>query len=577
MLSIIKKVFKPSYYILGLAIFALTLAQTLCDLYLPEKLAEIVTYIQQGAPSTQIWNTGLLMLLVALAGCLCSVIISYIASRVGAGFSARARSLMFSKIQGFSLEEMNKFSTASLITRSTNDVQQVQLAIIMGLRVLLMAPIMAVGATVKILQNSAQLSITTAIVIVILIVVMSSIFMVVLPKFNKVQKLTDDVNRITRESLTGIKVIRAFHAEDIQEKKFEKTNQELTKTNIFVNKALNFMQPFTQFLINGLNLSIVWVGAYLVNSNPNNLAIMTSFTGYAMQLLMSFLMVIMAFVFIPRAAVSARRMNEVLTTTPKIHDPETPQTTPQNGEICFNDVTFNYPDAEENVLEHISFTAKKGETIAFIGSTGSGKSTLINLLMRFYDVTQGSITLNGVDIREYSQHELHERIGYVPQKSVLLSGTVAENIAYGKPEATQEEIETSARIAEAEEFITQMPKGYQSYISQGGKNVSGGQKQRLSIARAIIKQPEIIIFDDSFSALDYKTDKKVRANLNEHLKDSTKLIVAQRIGTIMDADTIIVLDQGKIVGKGTHKQLLKSCKVYQEIAHSQLSKEELNA
>ena len=270
-------------------------------------------------------------------------------------------------------------------------------------------------------------------------------------------------------------------------------------------------------------------------------------------------------------------MNEVLTTTPKIHDPETPQTTPQNGEICFHDVTFNYPDAEENVLEHISFIAKKGETIAFIGSTGSGKSTLINLLMRFYDVTQGSITLNGVDIREYSQHELHERIGYVPQKSVLLSGTVAENIAYGKPEATQEEIETSARIAEAEEFITQMPKGYQSYISQGGKNVSGGQKQRLSIARAIIKQPEVIIFDDSFSALDYKTDKKVRTNLNEHLKDSTKLIVAQRIGTIMDADTIIVLDQGKIVGKGTHKQLLKSCKVYQEIAHSQLSKEELNA
>ena len=570
---------KAKDWLLVALIVGITVAQVFFTMRLTDKTSDIVGAIQAvsngmpGATTADIWRHGGIMLGYAVCSALCQVLTGITASHVASGFSATMRSKVYSKVESFSIAEVNKFSTASLITRTTNDIQQIHMANIMVLRMLIYAPIMAIWAICKINASSGQLTIATAVAVVILVLCILAIMLTVMPKFRMMQKLTDRLNGVTRENLTGIRVVRAYNAEDYQEKKFEKANSDFTKTQLFTGRVMALMSPVMMLVMNGLTLALYWIGAALINAGETDYQTIVSFMMLASQVIMAFLMMLMMLILLPRAQVAAKRINEVLDTPLSISDPENEQPLTEEGTVEFRDVSFRYPDAGKDVFEHISFRAEKGQTVAFIGSTGSGKSTLINLVPRFYDATEGEVLVDGVNVKDVKQSTLRSKIGYVPQKGVLFSGTVAENIGFGG-KADRAGIEEAAKVAEADGFITEMG-GYDSTISQGGKNVSGGQKQRISIARAVAQKPEIMIFDDSFSALDYKTDRQVRENLKGALSGATNLIVAQRIGTIMDADKIIVLDKGKAVGEGTHKELLENCPIYREIALSQLSKEEL--
>ena len=527
--------------------------------------------------TTYILRTGAKMLALAFLGMAASILVGLLASRVGAGVGRRLRENVFRKVVGFSNAEFDKFSTASLITRSTNDIQQIQLLLVMILRMVLYAPIMAIGGIWKVFHTNVGMSWIIGLAVAVIIVIVGFLFLVVMPKFKLIQNQVDKLNLVSREILTGLSVIRAFGTQKYEEERFDDANKALTKTNLFVNRAMTFMMPLMMFVMNSIAVLIVWVGGHSINDGAMQVGDMMAFIQYTMQIIMAFLMICMISVMLPRAAVSAGRVDEVLTSETMIHDPKNPSHIPEEGKgkIVFDHVSFRYPGAEEDVLHDISFTAEPGKTTAFIGSTGCGKSTLVNLIPRFYDVTDGKITIDGKDIRNVSQHELREKLGYVPQKAVLFSGDIASNILYGNPEGSEAEMTEAATIAQATEFIEQKKKKYKSTISQGGSNVSGGQKQRLSIARAIAKHPDVYIFDDSFSALDYKTDATLRAKLKEKTSESTVMIVAQRISTILHADQIIVLDDGQIVGKGTHKELLKTCEAYYQIASSQLSEKEL--
>lgn len=585
MLRIFKN-FRKQEVVLALFSVVFVVAQVWLELKLPDYMREITSLITtQDSAMHDILIAGGKMLLCAFGSLLVTVLVAVCASRIASNFSAIVRGKLFDKVQSFSMEEIGRFSTASLITRSTNDVTQVQMLIVMGLSIMLRAPIMAVMAILKIVDKSWQWTLSTGVAVVVLLVVVIICVSLCMPKFKRLQSLTDDINQVTRENLTGLNVVRAYNAEAYQEEKFEKVNKDLTDTHWFTSKTMAFMMPTIMMIMNGLSLAIYWIGAVLINDAQDMqgkftlFSDMVVFSSYAMQVVMSFMMLVMIFIMLPRASVAAKRILEVLDTEPSIED-GTRDTFPvmKDGEVEFKDVSFKYPDAEEYVLEHISFSAKKGETIAFIGATGCGKSTAINLIPRFYDATEGEVFVDGVNVKEYTQEALHNKIGYVSQKAILFSGTIADNVAYGengKAPATQDDIAMAVKVAQASEFVEKKDQGYDGYVAQGGSNFSGGQKQRLSIARAIARQPEILIFDDSFSALDYKTDRILREALRKECKDATKIIVAQRIGTIRDADKIIVLDDGQIAGMGMHDELMKNCEVYQEIAYSQLSKEEL--
>ncbi len=524
-----------------------------------------------------ILKTGAKMLGLAALGMAASILACLMASRVGAKVGRGLRRDTFRKVIGFSNAEFDKFSTASLITRSTNDIQQIQFLTVMILRIVLYAPVMAIGGILKVSKTNVDMFWIIGLAVLLIVMVVAVLFIVVMPKFKIVQNMVDKLNLVSREILTGLPVIRAFHTEKHEEERFDKANKDLTKLNLFVNRAMTFMMPTMMLVMNGITVLIVWVGGHSINDGAMQVGDMMAFIQYAMQIIMSFLMICMISVMLPRAAVSAERVDEVLKSETKIHDPKEPKTLPKNGkgEVAFEHVSFHYPGAEEDVLHDITFTAKPGETTAFIGSTGCGKSTLVNLIPRFYDVTEGKIMIDGQDVRDLTQHELRDKLGYVPQKGVLFSGNIASNIMFGNPAGSEQEMTEAAQIAQAVEFIDTKPERYKSPISQGGANVSGGQKQRLSIARAIAKHPDVYIFDDSFSALDYKTDTVLRSALKEKTTDSVVLIVAQRISTILHAEQIIVLDDGKIVGKGTHEELLKTCDAYYQIAASQLSESEL--
>ena len=524
-------------------------------------------------------QTGGQMAALALLGMVASIMVAFLASRVGASAGRDLRSGVFHKVVGFSNNEFNHFSTASLITRSTNDIQQIQMLIVMLLRMVLYAPILAIGGVLQVMKTNVSMSWIIGLAVIIIAFVVLLLFLVVMPKFKVLQNLVDQLNLVTREILTGLPVIRAFSTEKHEEERFDDANRTLTKTNLFVNRAMTFMMPVMMLVMNGVSVLIVWTGAHGISDGKMQVGDMMAFIQYTMQIIMGFLMLCMISIMLPRAAVAADRVEEVLKSETMIHDPKQEKHFPEDGKgvLTFNHVSFRYPGADEDVLEDITFTAKPGETTAIIGSTGSGKSTLVNLIPRFYDVTSGDITLDGVDIREVKQHELREKLGYVPQKGVLFSGDIASNIMFGNSHGSDDEMIEAAEIAQATEFIDTKPEKYKSPISQGGSNVSGGQKQRLSIARAIAKHPQVFIFDDSFSALDYKTDVTLRRALAEKTSGSTVLIVAQRISTILHAEQIIVLDEGKVAGKGTHAELLKNCPVYREIAESQLSRKELEA
>ncbi len=585
MLRIFKNLRKKEV-VLALFSVVFVVAQVWLELKLPDYMRKITSLITtQDSAMHDTLIAGGKMLLCAFGSLLVTILVAVCAARIASNFSAIVRGKLFDKVQSFSMEEIGRFSTASLITRSTNDVTQVQMLIVMGLSIMLRAPIMAVMAILKIVDKSWQWTLSTGVAVIVLLIVVIICVSLCMPKFKRLQSLTDDINQVTRENLTGLNVVRAYNAEGYQEEKFEKVNKDLTDTHWFTSKTMAFMMPTIMLIMNGLSLAIYWIGAVLINDAQDLqgkfslFSDMVVFSSYAMQVVMSFMMLVMIFIMLPRASVAAKRILEVLDTEPSIED-GTRDTFPvmKDGEVEFKDVSFKYPDAEEYVLEHISFSVKKGETIAFIGATGCGKSTAINLIPRFYDVTDGEVLVDGVNVKEYTQEALHNKIGYVSQKAILFSGTIAENVAYGengKAPATQDDIAMAVKIAQANEFVEKKDQGYAGYVAQGGSNFSGGQKQRLAIARAIARQPEILIFDDSFSALDYKTDRILREALRKECKDATKIIVAQRIGTIRDADKIIVLDDGQIAGMGTHDELMKNCEVYQEIAYSQLSKEEL--
>lgn len=527
------------------------------------------------ATTGDIWYYGGLMLAVAAGSALAQALVGLIASHVGSQLSKRLRTEIYNKVDGLSIAERDRFSTPSLITRTTNDVQQVQMANVLMLRMAFAAPITAVWAICKIQAASWQLTVATAVAVVLLVLFLTMLMVFALPKFKITQKLIDRINGVSRENLTGIRVVRAYNAEKYQEAKFDKANKDITGVQLFTSRLMALMSPIMMIIMNGISLAIYWLGASLINHGITDYPTVTAFMSLASQIIMAFMMLMMMFVLMPRAVVSAKRINEVLDTEPTIHDPETESEIVETGTVEFENVSFSYENSDAPVVKNISFKANRGETVAFIGSTGSGKSTLINLVPRFYDATEGVVKVDGVDVRELKQSTLRSKIGYVPQKGVLFTGTVKENIAFGNPDLPDDEVVAAAKVAEADEFIRGMELEYDSNISQGGKNVSGGQKQRLAIARAVAVKPEIFIFDDSFSALDYKTDKKVRENLKEAADGATKLIVAQRIGTIIDADKIIVLDSGEAVGMGTHSELLNSCSVYREIALSQLSASEL--
>lgn len=587
MFRLIFKQLKKKEWLGMVAVVALICGQVYLELLIPDYMSEITTLVQTevSALSGRILIAGAKMLVCAIVSTILASITGYIIARISASVSMRLRSEIFNKVQSFSTNEIKKFSTASLITRSTNDITQIQNFFVMGLSALIRAPIMAVWAIVKISGKSYQWSIATLVAVLVLFVAVITITTFVIPKFRKMQTLTDNLNNITRENLVGLKVVRAYNAENYQENKFRKANDELTKTNMTANRVLSVLSPLMNVVMNGLPLAIYWIGAYLINSAGvvDKLTIfsdMVVFSSYAIQIVMSFVMLVMVFIMLPRASVSARRISEVLNTNSSIVSGSGVVVNEKDkGTVEFKSVSFKYPDADEYVLENVNFKVKKGETIAFIGSTGSGKSTLINLVPRFYDVTEGEVLVDGKDVRDFDLTDLRDRIGYVSQRAVLFSGSVLSNVAFGGGEVKpdEESVEKAIDISQSSEFVSKMEFGLNAHISQGGKNVSGGQKQRLTIARAIAKKPEILIFDDSFSALDYKTDKTLRSELKLELGDTTLLIVAQRIGTIKDADQIMVLDEGKVVGLGTHESLLKTCNVYREIARSQLSEEELNA
>lgn len=593
------------------------------DLELPDYMSDITTLVETpGSAMADIWTAGGKMLLISLGSVCCAIITGYIAARVASSFGQRLRSLEFRKVESFGPAEMSKFSTASLITRSTNDITQIQMFITMGLQLIVKSPIMAVWAVCKIAGEGFEWTVATAIAVVILLVAVVILMALVMPKFKAMQRLTDNINLVARENLTGLRVVRAYNAEDYQESKFTKANKDLTDTQLFTNRTMAIMMPLMNTVMNGLMLAVYWIGAYLIEAAEltDKLTVfsnMVVFSSYSVQVIMSFLLMSMVFVLWPRADVSAQRVMEVLNTEPIVKNGTKRAAdiakTGQTGTVEFKNVSFTYPDSREAMLQDINFKAEKGQTVAFIGSTGSGKSSLINLVPRFYDVSAGQVLVDGVDVRDYDMVALRDKIGYVPQRSVLFKGTVAGNISYGdkpgendaveladtstpagrKREALQlaadaandgkltdeqmSRVKAAADVAQASEFVNRMDGGFDSPIAQGGSNVSGGQKQRLSIARAVYRHPEILIFDDSFSALDFKTDRAVRDALAEEAKDSTKLIVAQRIGTIMNADRIVVLDEGKVVGQGTHKELLENCEVYRQIAESQLSESELTA
>ena len=584
MFKLLKNISKKQWFFIMIS-FVLIVGQVWLELKMPDYMSEITVLVQsEGSNMKDILINGGYMLACALGSLLSAIIVGYLVSNISATFSMKVRKKLFNKVENLSMHEVKQFSTSSLITRTTNDITQVQMLISMGLQLLIKAPITAIWAISKILNKSTEWSIITAIAVAVLLTTIGIIMIIVLPKFKIVQKLTDNLNNVTRENLTGIRVVRAFNAEEYQENKFENVNTKLTNQQLFNQKTFAILSPIMYLVMYFLTLSIYFVGASLIKETvlSNKLTMfgdMVVFSTYAMQIIMSFLMLAMIFMMVPRASVSANRINEVLDTEESIKDGSIDkETTKEKGTVEFKNVSFKYPDAKEYLLRNISFKAEEGQTIAFIGSTGSGKSTLINLVPRFYDATEGEVLVDGINVKEYTQEFLHNKIGYVPQKAVMFDGTVNTNIAYGengKPEVTEKQIKKAIEVAQGKEFVEKMDNKYDTHIASGGTNVSGGQKQRLAIARAIARDPEIYIFDDSFSALDYKTDATLRKALKEHTKTSTSLIVAQRIGTIMNADKIIVLDNGKCVGMGTHKELLKSCKVYKQIALSQLSKEEL--
>ena len=583
MLKMLKKLNKKDY---GIIIFCILLMimQVWIELKIPEFMSKITSLVQTGNGSmNDILLQGVYMISCAFISLGTAVVIGYLAAYLSSSISKRLRSDVFNKVESFGMEEIRKFSTSSLITRTTNDVSQIEMTYAMGLQVLIRAPIMAIMAISKILNKSMEWSALTGLGVFIILTTIIIIMMRVIPKFEKVQKITDKVNGVTRENVTGIRVIHAFNAEKFQEDRFEDVNEDLTKTHLYIQRTFAFMSPVMQLVNHSLTLGIYFLGALLINEagmlgKITLFSDMVVFSSYGMQIIMSFLLLAMIFMMIPRAQISAKRINEVLDEEVSINDGYFDGDTEITGKVEFKNVSFKYPDADENIIENISFVANKGETVAFIGSTGSGKSTLINLVPRFYDVTEGEILIDEVNVKDYKIEALNNKIGYVPQKAVMFTGTIKENTTYGdngKGKITEEVVKEAIKVAQADEFVSKMEDGINSHIARGGTNVSGGQKQRLAIARAIARNPEIYIFDDSFSALDYKTDSKLRSELKKYTKDATNLIVAQRIGTIINADKIVVLDKGKCVGIGTHKELLKNCEVYKEIALSQLSKEEL--
>jgi ATP-binding cassette subfamily B protein len=581
----ILKYMRKKEWLLVLCSLVFIVGQVYLDLKLPDYMAKITTLVQTpGSTMHEVLSAGGWMLFCALGSLVLSFIVAGFAARVASNFSKRLRELQFNKVQAFSMQEINSFSTASLITRSTNDITQVQMLIAMGLQLVIKAPITAVWAITKIAGKGWQWTSATGVAVVVLIIMICFIIAFAVPKFRKIQGLTDNLNRATRENLTGIRVVRAYNAEKYHEDKFNRFNDELTQNNLYANRVMAIMMPGMSLIMNGLSLSIFWIGAYLINAagmmdKITLFSNMVVFMSYAVQVVMPFMMVSMIFIMLPRATVAAKRITEVIETKPTILDGTVTQS-PQDleGEIEFRNVSFKYPDASEYVLEDVSFKAHKGETVAFIGSTGSGKSTLINLVPRFYDTTEGEVLIDGINVRYYTQESLHNKFGYVPQRAVMFSGTVESNVAYGdngRDAYTEENVKNAIEIAQSRDFVDNIAGQLNGVVAQGGTNLSGGQKQRLSIARAVCRKPEIYIFDDSFSALDYKTDRALRQALKQKTADITSLIVAQRIGTIKDADKIVVLEEGRLAGIGTHDELMNSCPVYQEIALSQLSKEEL--
>ena len=583
MFKLLKQMRKKDW-LLVLVCIAFIVFQVWLDLKLPDYMSEITTLVQtEGSKMADILLNGGYMLLCAFGSLLAAVVTGYFVAKIAANFSRDLRKRIFDKVEDFSLQEVKKFSTSSLITRTTNDVTQIEMLIAMGLQMLIKAPITAVWAITKILNKSWQWSALTGVAVVILLSVIGFLIAIILPKFKIVQKLIDKINGITRENLMGIRVVRAFNAEEFQEAKFSKVNNDLTNLQLFNQKKLAIMQPIMYLVMYGLTLGIYFIGAYLIQDAGLSIKLslfsdMVVFSSYAMQVIMSFLMLAIIFMIVPRASVSAKRINEVLDENIEIQDLVSVSAKPKEvGTVAFKNVSFKYADADEYILKNISFEAKKGETVAFLGSTGSGKSTLLNLIPRFYDATEGEVLVDGVNVKDYKQQDLHDLLGYVPQKAVLFKGTIKSNVAYGENEKniTDTKVKEAIHVAQADDFVLKLDDTYDHAIAQGGTNVSGGQKQRLSIARAIARDPEIYLFDDSFSALDYKTDATLRKELKKYTKDATTLIVAQRIGTVMNADKILVLENGECVGIGTHKELLKNCEVYKQIALSQLSKEEL--
>ena len=584
MLKLLKNLTKKEW-ILALVCFILIFGQVWLELKMPDYMSEITKLVQtEGSKMADILKNGGYMLLCAFGSLLSAIIVGYLVANISSIFSMRTRKKLFDKVENLSMQEVKQFSTSSLITRTTNDITQVEMLIGMGLQLLIKAPITAIWAITKILNKSIEWSTITAIAVVILLFVIACLIIIVMPKFKIVQKLIDKLNNVTRENLTGIRIVRAFNAEEYQEEKFSEVNNKLTNQQLFNQKAFAIMSPVMYLIMYFLTLSIYFIGASLIEQSvmADKISLfgdMVVFSSYAMQIIMAFLMLAMIFMMVPRAEVSAKRINEVLDTPITIEDGKlTKNKTKEIGTVEFKNVSFKYPDAEEYLLTNISFKANKGETVAFIGSTGSGKSTLVNLVPRFYDATDGEVLVDGINVKDYKQDYLHQKLGYVPQKAVMFNGTVSSNVAYGdngRGKITTKKIKEAIKVAQGQEFVEKMDNKYETHIAQGGTNVSGGQKQRLAIARAIARDPEIYIFDDSFSALDYKTDSVLRHELKKYTKDATCLIVAQRIGTIMNADKILVLEDGNCVGMGTHKELLKNCEVYKQIALSQLSKEEL--
>lgn len=565
------------YWLPAVALVVFTYAVVMANLWLPDKMSDIVNSGIIGQNLEAIWDNGWRMIAVTAVGGVCSAAAGFLASRIATGMARQLREKVFARIEKFSLADFNKFSTASLITRSTNDIQQIQMSTTMLLRIALMAPIMAIGGLQKALATAPDMSWIIALAVAVLLAVVVVLSAIAIPRFKKLQELVDKLNQAARENLTGLRVARAFHNEKLEEKKFEKTNRELTGLNLFVNRLMSLLDPVMTLVMNFASLAVVWFGAFAINGGTLEIGNMLAFLQYAIQVIISFLMISFVFIMVPRAAVSVRRVSEILDTLPSIKDAKKPKALAPGGrgKIEFRDVTFTYLDSDLPVITNLNFTAEPGQTTAFIGSTGSGKSTLINLIPRFYDVSAGQVLLDGVDVRDLKLEDLYSQIGYVPQKGVLFSGTIKSNIAYGNEKLSQAEMKKMSRIAQASDFIDGMKRQYDSAVAQGGSNVSGGQRQRLSIARALAVKPNVYIFDDSFSALDFKTDAALRKALAKETKNKTVLIVGQRINTIINADKIIVLDEGKIVGQGRHAELMENCAVYQEIAASQLSAEDL--